>query len=112
MQQLVPVTTQPNQTQTLVLSVDGNALTLTRVLRYNAIAGYWCETIYDARGNLLLDSVPLLTGNDPACNILKQYSYLQIGSEFIINQSGSPIPNYPNNTNLGAGFVDLWGDTP
>jgi hypothetical protein len=114
MQQIIPLPNppQPNLTQTLTLSVDGSPLTLMRVLRYNEIAGYWCETLSDSAGNLLLDSVPLLTGNGPACNILRQYSYLQIGSEYILNVSGSETPNYPNNQNLGSGYLDIWGDTP
>jgi hypothetical protein len=112
MQQLVPLNCSPNQTITLALTVDGASLTLQVVLRYNGIAKYWAMTILNAQGVLLADSVPLITGNDPACNLLRQLSYLQIGSCFIINQSGQTNPNYPNNTNLGSTMVMIWGDTP
>ena len=115
MQQLVPLTPAPNQTITVALSVDNAPLTLTLVLHYNEVAIYWAMTIYDVNNNLLLDSIPLITGNDPACNILKQYSYLQIGSCFIINETGLTgvgAPNYPNNSDLGTSFAMIWGDTP
>lgn len=112
MQQLVPLTNAPNQTFAANLSVDGNPLTLNLVFRYNEIAKYWAMTVKDASLNLLVNSVPLVTGNDPACNILRQFGYLKIGSAFVINQSGTKKLNYPNNSDLGTDFVLVWGDTP
>lgn len=112
MQQILPTNVQPNQTLTANLSVDGAPLNLQLTLRYNEIAGYWCMTVQNAQGTVLLDSVPLLTGNDPICNILYQFQWLEIGSAFVLNQTGALTPNYPNNTNLGTGFQLAWGDTP
>lgn len=111
-QQVLPVTNAPNQTFQASLTVDGAQLLLNLTLRYNEIAKYWVMTVEDQNGNLILDSIPLVTGNDPACNILKQFSYLEIGSCFVINQSGSNVPNLPDNNTLGSSFVCIWGDTP
>ena len=44
--------------------------------------------VYDRNGNLLVDSVPMLTGYYPAANLLCQFVYLGIGSAYIINASG------------------------
>jgi len=111
-QQTIPLTTEPNQTLTQALTVDGQSLTLQLVLRYNEVARYWVMSVLNAQGVLLVDSVPLITGNEPICNILKQYSYLKIGSCFILNVSGNSSPNYPNKQTLGTSFLAVWGDTP
>src|ERR1035438_5618433 len=110
-QQVIPLTNAPNQTFSATLNVDGAPLTLQLTFNYNEVANYWSMTVLDKNGNLLLSGVPLVTGNDPACNILKQYSYLQIGSAFVINQSGTKLLNYPNNTDLGTDFALVWGDS-
>ena len=112
MQQLVQVSPLPNQTLAVVLSVDGASLALNLVFHYNEIADYWAMSVYDQNFNLYVDSIPLVTGNDPACNILKQFYYLVIGSCFILNTSGTNPPDYPGNSDLGTNFQIIWGDTP
>jgi len=107
--QVVPLSSS-SQTTTVQLQVDGNPLTLVLVVKWSAMAGYWVMTIYDAQDNLLLDSIPLVTGWYPAANLLAQYGYLQIGSAHIINL-GVDASDYPGSTDLGVGFILLWGDT-
>jgi len=136
--QVIPLSTSPNQSFTVQLTVDGSALQLNVTLSYNQMAGYWILSISDINNNLLIDSVPALTGSYPAANILEQQAYLRIGSWYIVNvsnitpQSGSEIgygegfygagpyggeaglggTDYPNDTNLGTDF-QLWiDDTP
>jgi hypothetical protein len=111
-QQLIPLTTEPNQQINITLSVDGAPLSLILLINYNEIAKYWVMTVYDANGNLILSDVPLVTGNYPACNILAQYAYLEIGSAYVLNLTGTSGVNYPDDTNLGTDFVLVWGDTP
>ena len=111
MLQQVPVTCGPNQKFAVSLSVDGSTLTLNLALHYNEIAHYWAMTISDANNNLLVDGVPLVTGNFPACNLLRQQSYLAIGSAYVINQSGTS-GGVPDNTNLGTEYLLWWSDTP
>ncbi len=109
--QIIPLTTDPNQTFQTTLTVDGKNITLTFDLRYNEEAGCWIMGIEDADGNLLLDSVPLVPGKYPAANILAQHAYLGIGSAYIINTANSSA-DHPDDTNLGTDFVLVWGDTP
>jgi hypothetical protein len=106
-QQIVPLDNSPNQTWQVSPLIDGATQTFFVALRYNEVANYWCMTIDDVNGNLLLDSVPLVTG----VNILQQHAYLEIGSIFIINVSGTAL-DLPNNTDLGTDFVMVWADDP
>lgn len=134
--QQIPLTNSPNQSLTVQLDVDGVPLTLNLTVSYNEMAGYWVLSISDVNNNLLIDSVPMLTGGYPSANILQQQKYLNIGSWYIINiangiptgsqgygQGGYGQGNYggaagqggvdfPDSTNLGISF-QLWvNDTP
>src|SRR5580698_7360390 len=105
--QIVPVNSNPNSTIIVNLGVNGATLTLQLSFHYNEIAQYWEMTINDSSGNLVLASIPLITGDDPAGNILRQYEYLGIGSATVVN--AGQVPNdYPNNTQLGGPFQLLW----
>jgi hypothetical protein len=108
--QIIPLTVSANQTFSVNLTVDGNALTLNLAIRFNSMSGYWVLSIYDQTGNIILDSIPMITGWYPAGNILGQYGYLRIGSAFLLNQ-GTDNSDYPGTTDLGTGFQLLWGDT-
>ena len=108
--QIVPLDTSPNQNFQIALSVDGATLTLQLTIRYNEMASLWMMTIRDSSGNLLLDSVPMVTGDFPAGNLLQQHGYLKIGSAYIINVSGG-TSDRPDATNLGTSFLLLWSDT-
>lgn len=109
--QIVPLTTAPGQTLAVSLSIDNQIVALQLAVRFSEAAGYWVLTISDHLGNVLLDSIPLITGGYPAANILGQYAYLAIGSAYVINASGTPLDS-PDSTNLGTDFLLLWDDTP
>lgn len=109
--QIVPLTPSPNQTFAVNLQVDGAPLTLQLTVSWNEMAGYWVLSISDAAGNLLIDSIPLITGWYPAANLLAQYGYLKIGSAFILNEGSLAFSDYPGRNDLGSGFVLLWGNT-
>ena len=111
MSQVLPITSAPNQQFNATLQVDGVPLTLNFNILWNSMSGYWVMTIFDAFGNLLVDSIPLLTGWYPAANLLAQHIYLKIGSAFIIN-SGNSESDYPGQTDLGTAFTLVWDDTP
>lgn len=111
MSQIIPLTASPNQTFTVQLQVDGNALALRLAINWSEMAGYWVMSISDASDNLILDSLPLITGWYPAANILAQYIYLQIGSAYILND-GNSSSDYPGRNDLGTGWSLLWDDTP
>jgi hypothetical protein len=109
--QIVPLTNQPNQGLVVALAIDAGTTTLQLDISYSEIAQYWLMAISDRNGNLLVDSIPMLTGYYPAANLLCQFVYLGIGSAYILNASGVAM-DYPNSTNLGTDFLLLWDDTP
>lgn len=111
-QQLIPLTNAANQTFGCTPQVDGKPLQLNFTLRYNEIAKYWVMALRDKLNNPIIDAIPLVTGNDPACNVLGQFAYLKVGSAFVLNLSGTKRVNFPDSSDLGSDFVLVWGDTP
>lgn len=118
MDQIVPLSTQPNQSFLANLTVNGASLKLNLSVTFNEIAQYWMLGVADANNNVLIAGIPLLTGSWPAANLLKQYQYLQIGSAYLLNVSNTSLANeleltavdYPNGGDLGTSFILLWGD--
>ena len=109
MAQIIPLTNDPNQTLTVALNVNGGVLRLGLFIAYSEMAQYWLMSVSDSQGNLLLSSVPMVTGSWPAANLLAQQSYLNIGSAYIINLGQVP-DDYPNANELGSAFLLLWDD--
>lgn len=110
--QMVPLENSPNQTLTVSLNIDGAVIDYFFLLHYNEIAGYWVLKIEDSSGNLILDSIPCVTGENPAGNVLGQFDYLGIGSMFIVAASSLTTQDYPGMASLGKAFLLIWGNTP
>ncbi len=109
---VIPLTTEPNHSFNCTIPIDGVNRRLSFVLRYNSIAAYWNLTIKDGvTGNTLIDAIPLLVGQYPAANLLEQYSYMKLGSAVLVSQGDLPEDANPDDTNLGADFFLVWGDT-
>ncbi len=107
--QIIPLVQAPNQTFTVQLSVDGAPLTLNLTLGFSVMAGWWQMSIANVQKQMLVSSVPLITGYYPCANLLAQYGYLAIGSAYLLN-TGASGTDYPGLTNL-TDFILLWGDT-
>lgn len=110
MDQVVPLSTAPNQTMAVSLSVNGVSLLVKLNLRYNEMAQYWVMDISDSDGNVMVANIPLLTGVFPAANILGQFGYLEIGNAYVLDISNDDARDYPNALDLGTSFLLLWGD--
>jgi len=104
MAQIIPLSNAPNQTLSVALNVDGAVLRLNLFITYSEMAQYWLMSIFDSRNNLILSSIPLITGSWPAANLLQQQGYLKINL-------GQVQDDYPTASELGSGFLLLWGDT-
>lgn len=108
---IIPLTNDPNQNFVCTIPVDGKNIDLAFNISYNAIAKYWVMRISDAiTGKIILDSIPLVTGEYPSANLLEQYSYLGIGSAILVKVSNSDL-DFPDDKNLGNNFLLAWGDT-
>jgi len=109
---IIPLTTDPNRTFQCTVTIDSTKTTFLLTTRYNRVAGYWVLTIASAStGDIILDSIPLITGLSPAANILGQYAYLGIGSWYMVNANSSTL-DWPDDTDLGTDFVLIVSDTP
>ena len=108
MDQIVPLTNQPNQVFAVQLTINNQPITLNLALSYSEMAGYWQMAVSDVNNSLLLSSVPLITGVYPAANLLAQYQYLHIGSAYLLN-TGNAALDYPGADTLTL-FSLLWGD--
>lgn len=109
--QIIPLSSAPNQTLSSVLDVDGNNLLLNFAVYFNEQSQTWYMDIADANNNPLLTSIPLVPGNYPAANLLGQYSYLEIGSAYLLNVAGVN-EDHPSATDLGTSWNLIWSDTP
>jgi hypothetical protein len=106
--QTVPLQAAPNQAFAVQLTVNGGQLTLNLTLGYSNMAGCWQMSVSDVNFNLLVASVPLITGLYPGANMLAQYQYLNIGSAYLLN-TGNDALDYPASGSLNL-FTLLWGD--
>jgi Domain of unknown function (DUF6983) len=111
MDQIISLTNLPNQQLPVSLIVDGKTLNLNLGISFNEMAQYWLLTIWDQFGNLIRDSIAMVTGGYPAANLLSQCAYLAIGSAYVINV-GDAASDYPGANDWGANFQLLWSDTP
>lgn len=104
---LLPLTANPNQKFTSTIPIDGKKVKFNFFLRFNTEAKYWVLDISDSSNANLLASINLVCG----LNLLEQYSYLKIGSAYLVKTDNSLSDDSPNEYNLGSKFVLLWGDT-
>jgi hypothetical protein len=107
---MIPLTNSPNQSVTVSLPINGGTVTLGLEIYYNENGedgNFWAMDISDQYGNLLVASVPLVTGVWPAANILAPWDYLRIGAAFVINQSASSL-DIPDDNTLGSQFALIW----
>lgn len=105
---IVPLTTSPNQTFATTIPVDDAKLRLYFYLRYNTEQRCWNMDIKNVNNKPLVNSIPLVCN----LNILEQYSYLNIGSAYILKLDPNIQDDRPNEFNLGDKFILVWGDTP
>lgn len=105
---IVPFAPSTNQTTSVTLPVNNGNITLKFTFTYNTPGGYWFMSVTQ-NGTLLLDAVPLVTGEYPAGNILSQYDYMQIGSAYIVPVT-SVTTNDPTFDTMGTDFYLVWSD--
>lgn len=110
--QVVGLNSLNNQNVVVSLGINEGNITLRLFLRFNATMGYWMMDIANQNGLRIVSCIPLLTGSYPGANILAPYAYLNIGTAYIINVTGTTAFDYPGQNNLGTDFVLLWDSQP
>ena len=108
---IVPLDTYPNKIIHVTVKTQNNVnKQLIFHLRYNTEGRFWRMDVSDYKNNMLISGVPLITGEYPAANILKQFDYLGIGSAVVLRMTDDQDKDIPDLTNLGTDFVLAWGD--
>lgn len=109
---IIDVTSSPNQRFVCQIPIDGKNKRLSFFLRYCEISEYWLMDVGEAdTNNIYITAVPLLPGDDPSGNILRQYSHLKIGSAGVLSVTKTN-EDHPGATTLGTDWKLVWGDTP
>jgi hypothetical protein len=101
---IIPLTTDPNDTFSSTIPVNGENKTFYFFLRFNEEANYWVMDLSDVNKNPIVSSIPLITG----INILEQYEYLHIGKAYIVKTDDSLLADKPDINNLGDTFKLVW----
>lgn len=75
-------------------SIQLKGVSYNMAYHWNTPSNCWLMDIADANGNLLVGSVPLVTGAD----LLGQFSYLNIGGALLAQTSNdaNAVPTYAN----------------
>lgn len=105
----IPLTNDPNQSFSVTLPKGDSNITLDCILIWNRIAEYWQLTISDPAKGTLVESLPLVQGDDVYANLLYQYQYLGIGALFICPMS-SQTTDIPGLNDWGVNAVLNWID--
>jgi hypothetical protein len=107
---VVPLNSAPNQLFNITIPLANKNLRLSLNVRYNSEAEYWTLTITNSEtGIILIDSLPLVTGEYPSADLLQQFGYLNLGSMGVV-KTKDILTDRPDDSNLGTDFLLLWGD--
>jgi hypothetical protein len=81
-----------NQSQTFKIALAGKTYGLT--VHWCNAANCWMMDIADSLNNLMIGSIPLVTGTD----LLAPYAYLNFGGVLTVatDNNADAIPTYPN----------------
>lgn len=94
------------------VEVDGRILRLMLHIWYNTEADFWKMDVIDGvTKEYLIANAPLVTGEYPAGDLMRQFRYLGLGSVVIVPVSDETKSDRPQSYDLGSNFQLLWGDT-
>lgn len=107
----IPLTNSPNQTFVLNVPVDDENKRFGINLFYNEQGDFWSMTIFDPQTkNGIVSNIPLLSAFSKFSNILEQFSYLNIGSLYVVPMKEDK-KSRPTKDNIGTDYIVVWGDT-
>lgn len=101
----IQITNQPTQIFTVRVPLGGGNRSFNLTVSYNTVGEFWQMDIADANGNIIIKALALVSTYPQ--NLLESYSYLGIGSIFILPLSSSS-GDYPQQDDWGTKFVLIW----
>lgn len=108
---IIPLETAPDQQFSITVDVGGKNVPMILHLRYNTEGDFWHMDVTDSRTQrMLISNLPLVTGNYPAADLLRQHQYLGIGSALVVKNTEETSEDIPGPFDLGTDFLLLWGD--
>ena len=107
----IPLDTTPDQEIHITVEVNKENIPLILRLRYNTEGEFWRMDVSDGTtAKMLVSNVPLLTGEYPAANLLRQFEHIGIGAAMIVKATEQTERDIPGISDLGTDFVLVWGD--
>ena len=107
----IPLDTTPDQQFSVTVDVGGKNVPLILHFRYNTEGDFWHMDVTDARSQkMLISNLPIVTGQYPAADLLRQHQYLGIGSALVVKNTETTEADTPGLFDLGTDFLLLWGD--
>ena len=107
MLQIIPMEEITNYKFSCIVTIDEGTIDLGFHLMYNDIIDYWTVDVFKQETEVIT-AYPLI----PAQNILEQFSYLKIGSAWIVHQSEIDLnEEWPSANTLASKWYVVWGDT-
>lgn len=106
----IPLDTTPDQEFNITVEVGEENVDLLLHLRYNTEGDFWHMDVSDGNSQeMLISGVPLLTGEYPAGDILRQFAYVGIGQAAVLKLTDGAEGDFPDIENLGTDYVLVWG---
>lgn len=106
----IPLDPNPDQQFNITVTVGEENVGLILHLRYNTEGEFWHMDVSDgSTEEMLLSNVPLLTGEYPAADILRQFEYIGIGQAIVLKVTDGASGDFPNLDNLGSDYILVWG---
>ena len=107
---VIPLDTTPNQEFHITLEVNGENVPFIMRLRFNTEGLFWKIDVADGRtGELKICGLPLVTGDYPAADLMRQFQYMGLGSAAVVPVTDKTAGNIPGIYDLGTDFVLIWG---
>ena len=106
----IPLDNTPDQEFHITVEANEKNIPLIMRLRYNTEGNFWHMDISDGNtGKMMISNVPLVTGQFPAADMMRQFQHMGIGSAIILNVTDKTAGNIPGMFDLGTDFILLWG---
>lgn len=107
----IPLDTTPDQEIHITVEANKENIPLILRIRFNTEGEFWHMAVSNGTtGDMLISNVPLVTGEYPAANLLRQFEHLGIGAAMIVKVTEQTEKDIPGITDLGTDFVLAWGD--
>ena len=107
----IPISPRPDQLFNVSVEVDESILNLDIRLHYNFAGRFWKMDVFDGlTKECMISNQPMLVGCLPAQNILRQFTYMGLGSAMIVPVVNKTDSDSPVGGDLGAEFNLVWGD--